>query len=228
MLNSPKSHSKLLKSLFVAGSIAVAALAAPAANASAIFGGLTFTFTQTGTNQLTFEVSGTPSDADGAGWAGVQFLGAFDLKGLGLDFTTDTATANGPGATNLAGLDAQLSASNIDCSNMSPGETGTVCFDISPDQALGTLPFDFTYVIDFSAPLNIASTGVHLQIAFTNTDGGDKVGSLYSQDVALGSSSNGGPSGSGTIPEPSSSSLALLGVALLGAAFLRRRQSMHS
>ena len=39
------------------------------------------------------------------------------------------------------------------------------------------------YTIDFSAPLNIASAGPHLQIAFTDTVDGRKFGSLYSQNV---------------------------------------------
>ena len=46
---------------------------------------------------------------------GVNFLGAIDLKDLGLNFNTVTATANGPGASNLLGVNSQLSASSVDC-----------------------------------------------------------------------------------------------------------------
>ena len=64
------------------------------------FQGLTFTFDQIDADTLSFNIAGTPS----GDWTGVNYLGAFDLKDLGLDFSTDTGTANGPGATNLVGL----------------------------------------------------------------------------------------------------------------------------
>src|SRR6185436_17183996 len=123
---------------------------------SATFQGVTFTFDQTTATQLTFELSGTPT----GDWATAQYLAAFDLKDLGLDFGTQTGTANGPGAVNLVGLNSQLSASSVDCQSAG-SPPGSICFDIAPDQALGSLPFDFLYTIDFSAALNIASTGPH-------------------------------------------------------------------
>ena len=213
-----------IKSFFAMSAVALAA-AAPVAQAaigdtySATFQGLTFTFNQTDADTLTFEIAGTPS----GDWSTALYLAAFDLKDLGLDFSTVTGTANGPGATNLAGLNSQLSASSVDC--LAAGAPpGSICFDVSPDVALGPLPFDFLYTIDFSSALNIASTGPHLQIAFSETQNGPKVGSLYSQNVPLTSTSSGPPPGSG-IPEPNSSALALLGLGLLGASFFARRKS---
>jgi hypothetical protein len=199
---------------------------APAAHASAVFQGMTFTFTQIDTDTLQFDLTGTPS----GDWTGVNYLGAFAIKDIGFDFSTGTGTANGPGATNLASLNSQLSSSNIDCSATGGGNY-IGCWDISPDNALGALPFHFTYTIDFTSPLNISLSGPHLQIVFTNTLGGDKVGSLFSQNVALGSSSSGTPSSgvgsSGQVPEPATGSLVVIGLALLGAGFGFRRRSLR-
>jgi hypothetical protein len=219
---------KLIKSLFAMSAVALAAATVPMAHAgigdvySSTFQGLTFTFTQTDADTLKFEIAGTPS----GDWSTAQYLAAFDLKDLGLDFSTVTGTANGPGAVNLAGLNTQLSASSVDC--LAAGNPpGSICFDVAPDVALGSLPFDFIYTIDFSSALNIASTGPHLQIAFSETQNGPKIGSLYSQSVGLSSSSgltssSGLASSSGTVPEPNSGALALLGIGLLGAGFARR------
>jgi len=210
-----------LKLLTAMGVIALAVTAVPA-RASATFQGLTFTFTQTDANSLTFRIQGTPS----GDWTGVDYLASFALKDLGLDFSAGgaTAVANGPGATNLAGKNAQLSASNVDCSDLSNGEKGVICFDISPDVALGSLPINFLYTIDFSQNLAIGASGPHLQIAFTEVQNGAKVGSLYSQNVALtGTPPTGTPSSSASnLPEPAA--LSLLGLAFLGVGYRLRRQ----
>lgn len=185
---------------------------------SAEFQGITFTFTQTDADTLTFHIDQTGASLSGD-WATAAFLAAFDLKDLGLDFSTETGTANGPGATNLLGLNSQLAASSIDC-QAAGSPPGSICFDISPDTPLNN-PVDMLYTIDFSAPLAIDPAGPHLQIAFTETVDGPKVGSLYSLNVPLCTDCGGGP---GTfIPEPGS--LALLGVALFGVGFLMRRRS---
>jgi PEP-CTERM motif-containing protein len=217
-----KGSNMSIKSLLAASAVALA-LVAPVAQGSATFQGVTFTFTQIDADTLQFEMSGTtPLGGD---WSTAAFLGAFDLKDLGLDFSKGgaTATLTGPGGP-VTGLNSQLSAKNFDCSAVAgKGEKGSVCFDFSPDLSLGA-SFDFIWMIDFSAPLSIAAAGPHLQVVFTETDGGGKVGSLYSQNVALSSSgpSSSGPSSSGpALPEPGT--LALLGAALASLAVFRRR-----
>src|SRR5262245_7880398 len=109
-----------LKLLTAMGVIALAVTAVPA-RASATFQGLTFTFTQTDATHLTFRVQGTPSGDWAPGGNTVDYLASFALKDLGLDFSAGqaTATATGPGAAGLAGLNSQLSASNVDCSDSS-------------------------------------------------------------------------------------------------------------
>ena len=214
---------KSIKSLLALSAVALAT-AAPVAQAAvgdvygATFQGITFTFTETSATVLTFELAGTPS----GDWLGVQYLAAFDLKDIGLNFKTVTGTASGPGANNLAGLNDQLSASSVDCQSAG-SPPGSICFDISPDVALGTLPFDFTYTITFSQAMFIGDTGPHLQIAFTDVKNGPKVGSLYSQNVPQTSSQS--TNTTGIVPEPNSSALALLALGLLGGGFWTRRKS---
>src|ERR1700756_4275395 len=153
--------------------------------ARAPFQGITFTFTQTDADTLTFNIAGTL----GGDWSTANYLGAFDLKDLGLDFSTVTAIANGPGAVNLAGVNDQLSAANLLCtSGGSP--PGGICFNISPDFNVNPQPMNLTYTIDFSSALNITnSLGPPLQIAWlVNAGDTSKVGSLYSQNIAVSSS----------------------------------------
>jgi hypothetical protein len=200
------------------------------ARASATYQGLTFTFTLTDSDTLTFGITGTPEP----NWDTAGYLGAFALKFVGeddpLDFSVtggDTATANGPGAANLLGLNAQISGNNTDCAAATKGEEGVICFDVA-DPAITPFPMNFQYTIDFSDDLT-GLDAVHLQIAFLE-DSGDtkKVGSLYSQDVALSTTTTSTTTTvSGTsseLPEPTV--LSLLGAALLGAGYrLRRRRA---
>ena len=161
-----------IRSLITAGAIALAT-AAPLAHAgigdvySATFQGITFTFTQTDTDTLTFNIAGTPA----GNWAGLTYLGAFDIKAdsLGLSANSgDYGTANGPGAIDLLSANKQLSASGPTGSTYCAGSGlgNSFCFNLSPDLAIGPTPIDLTYTIDFSKSLNIASTGPHLQICW--------------------------------------------------------------
>ena len=207
-------------STIASGAIALALAATSSAYAgpvsvyeSSAFQGVTFTFTQVDADTLTFNISGTL----GGDWATAKYLGAFDLKDLGVDFNTTTATLNGPGAANLAGINDQLSGANLLCaSGGSP--SGGICFNISPDLAVGAMPMDLNYTIDFSSALGITSSlGPHLQIAWLATAGATKkVGSLYSENIALSER---------TIPEPGSVSLALFGLALVAGVCKVRRQA---
>jgi uncharacterized membrane protein YgcG len=224
-------------SLIASSAMVLALAAVPSAQAgigdvyaSAPFQGITFTFTQTDADTLKFNIAGTL----GGDWSTANYLGAFDLKDLGLNFGTTTAIMNGPGAVNLAGLNDQLSGANVLCT--APGSPpGGICFNISPDFNVNPMPMNLTYTIDFSDPLNITnSLGPHLQIAWLAGAGDtEKVGSLYSQNIGLSSSGGGGASSSGgggasssgTIPEPRSDSLAFVGFALLAGVIWMRRQA---
>ena len=86
------------------------------------------------------------------------------------------------------------------------------------------------YTIDFTAPLNIASTGVHLQIAFTETQNAtSKVAVSTRRTLPWAAAAQqqleqlqlqlGTPS----VPEPSS--MALLGLGVLGFAMRKRWRS---
>ena len=233
---------KPFKSLFLLFTLAIPTVLVSPANGSEIFQGVTFTFVQTDPSTLMFQIQN--ADSATGDWSRAQFLGAFDLKDLGENLNTATATLNGPGATNVTGSNSQLSASNVDCTG-GGSPRGSICFNLSPDAMLTA---DMLYTIDFSSPLSIAAMGPHLQIAFTRTAGGAKVGSLYSENVAPASrgssgspgggtnsedsvsSSSGGTSGDGVVsssadaPLPEPGTLALVTVAALALATLRRRR----
>ena len=183
---------------------------------SAPFQGITFTFTQVDADTLTFNISGTL----GGDWSTAKYLGAFDLKDLGLNFMTTTAKLNGPGAVNVMGANDQLSGANTMCTG-GGSPSGGICFNISPDLPIAPTPMNLTYTIDFSNALSLSSTGPHLQIAWlANAGDTKKVGSLYSENIALTSTTT---TTTTTVPEPSSVSLAVLALALVAGAVKLRR-----
>jgi len=199
---------KYRKSLFQMVAAITVATAAPLSHAGFMdtFQGLTFKFDQVDANTLNFNISGTPS----GDWSTAQYLAAFSLKDLGINFSSASATANGPGASSVLGLNSELAASSLDC--MSAGTpAGSICFDIKPDTLLPSTPFNLMYVISFTQNLDIATTGPHLKIAFSEKQDSDKVGSLYSKNVS-------------SVPEPDSSSLMLLGLGLLGVGMWTRKR----
>ena len=89
----------------------------------------------------------------------------------------------------------------------------------------GTLPFSFTFDVDYTAAIPEL---LHLKVAWfkfdADKDEWKKSGDLISKDIGWASGSNGGGGGSAGVPEPSASALALLGVGLLGATLLYRRR----
>ena len=141
-------------SLIASGAMILALAAIPSAQAgigdvyaSAPFQGITFTFTQTDADTLKFNIKGTL----GGDWSTANYLGAFDLKDLGLDFSTTTAKMNGPGAVNLLGLNDQLSGSNVLCTG--PGSPpGGICFNISPDFNVNPMCSVIAQIEDHSTP----------------------------------------------------------------------------
>lgn len=229
---------KKIKSLCALTAIA-AALFAPVAKADYVlaFQGVTFTIGVLDPDSLSLRIQNAASTTN-ADWASATNFGAFSLKDLGLDFSAAggaTAIATyftSPSNITVNGVRDDLNASAInggaDCVAQTKGETGTVCFDFAPDLLLLD---DLLFQIDFNQAFTIGSAGPHLKVAFVDANGG-KIGSLLSQNLPLSSSSStssGEASSSGVIPEPGTSALALLGLALVAGSFaMRRKAAVHA
>ena len=244
-----------MRSLILAAFIG--AVSAPSAYAlasfSSTFGGVTFNINQVDSDSFDFQILNAltgGSNADGAGWTNITALAGFDFKGLGIDFSvsgvTATATYPYPAGTVYGGTNQQINA-NL-CGSGQPSDS--VCFGGGSFPGLNiALTDNVTFRLDFTnATLNFASAGPHLQIVFMAAqncqeansnapyyDNNCKEGSLYSADIPTAtssstSSSTGSGSGgaSGNVPEPSSSALALLGIALLGGAMYRRQRTLKA
>ena len=171
--------------------------------------GVIFTIDTTAvTNQLSLQIENVLS-SDGQ-WADATTLGALAIKDLGDNGSITGATLT-PGS--LTGVTNEMNANG--CAG---GDSGGWCFNaLSNPFALSD---DMQFLITFTGgAFNIADTGPHLKALFL--DGvGKKVGSLLSANLPLndpGCTVNCNPE----IPEPAT--LALVGLALLGAGVARRR-----
>ena len=214
-----------IKSFFAAGAVALAALAAPAANAtlySASFQGVTFNINAVnGASSFTFDIVVGTLTGD---WVGISAVGGIGFKDLGIDFGAAgvSATITPPG---VAGSNTQINADA--CGTGAP--PGSICFGGATLPGLNvalTVPGTTSFTINITgATLNIASTGPHLQIDFLDNLGDtSKLGSLYSQNIPVSSSSS--SSGSGDVPEPGT--MVLLGVGLLALGFVARRRTLRT
>jgi hypothetical protein len=220
---------KLFKALFAASALALAisapVAAAPGDTYSDTFQGVTFNITEVDSNTFTFQILNALTGAT-PDWDDAEFLGGFDFKNMGVDFSTATATAfYEPAGPSIPGTNTQINANG--CGSGSPDSS--ICFSIIPPLALDD---DMLFRIDITGgTLAIDSaTGPHLQILFCSAldasgDQCDKTGSLYSEDVPLSTSSTSGGGATGGAPEPHSTGiLALMGLGMIAGAFRARRR----
>jgi hypothetical protein len=201
------------------GAMAAALLFASSASAATVFSrssteGVEFTLTETDSSHMTLTMVGTL----GGDWSTATRFDDFALNAIGnpalvtatLHGTSTNATSTGGGGLNNGQGSAGCSGSgNFYCFNyFPPGITVTgggainLQFDLV---ASGTGGFSFD-----------GSTDPHLKVFFSNSDG-TKVGSLYSEDLALGGGNTG-------VPEPATWVMMLVGVGMIGGVMRSRRK----
>jgi PEP-CTERM motif len=214
-----------LKSLVASVAAAVSVLAAPIAQADAVgtFQNVTFTYTFVDSNTFTLRISGLLDSATG-NWANVTHIGALSFSDVGVNPSSATITPGG------SFVDGGLSSGADGCNGNGASQ---FCFQFGANIAATN---DNLFTIDllaFTGTLAFTQNSPpHLKVCFTQSASNNScVGSLLSADQVFssssGSSTTSGTS-SGTIPEPGSSSLALLGLGMLGAAFaVRRKQAQR-
>ena len=217
------------KSLFAATAIALAAAATPVAHADAVatYQGVTFTFHYVDSNTFTLRIQGVLDATGDWGVLGneITHISALQFSDLGVNPSAATISPSG------GFVDGGLSA------NACTGAGEGFCFAFNPDLASSNNDLFTIDLTAFTGTLLIDQIAhPHLKVNFTKGDD-NKIGSNLSTSANWGSSSSSSSSSStsgginqncteGTcIPEPSSVSLALLGLGLLGGGFLYRRKS---
>ncbi len=131
-------------------------------------------------------------------WAGVSFLKAFEIKGIG-DVTGATISPSQFAVTADHGLSA-----NVGCST---GGTPGACFSASTPLSLTN---NMTWTIDFTGS-NLSFTAPHLKVQFLTTLNDSKAtGDVLSQNIPA-------------VPEPETYAMLLAGLGMMGAIARRRR-----
>jgi hypothetical protein len=188
---------KILRHSAVAALLA-AGLAATASAGTLTYQGVTFTSSWSG-NVLTLEIDAAHPSGD---WATATTLGALQLKDIG-SFDNVILTSAPGGATSWT-----LSSNELNANGCGGGaHTGaSLCYSGAHVSLADDMIFQFTFTggsTDFTSP--------HLKLEFFNGAGGDKVGSLLSQNIPA-------------VPEPQTWALLFGGLSVLGAIARRRKR----
>ena len=177
--------------------LSLAALPAVAASNSLTFQGVTFNTDAVDADTLKLEIVNATSAT--GNWAGVNWLGAFEIKDIGK--ITAASIVSGPGAF-AADVTNGLSA-NVGCQT---GGTNGACFTGSPIALTNAM----AWVIDFSGTA-LTFAKPHLKVQFLKNVTQDKAtGDLLSQTIP-------------PVPEPETYAMMLAGMGLVGVIARRRR-----
>lgn len=184
-----------------------------------------------------FNIGGNPALTPlSAITGGTTFLGTTTVSGFGSAVGGEWAYLNG-----LSQYSANSGISSSGLGLFGPGNLFPPGIDLSSPLSPAGLQYGISSAGDNTATGNAAVLGNELtrnSVSFllSGLPAGFLLSSISSvtfqygtaltEPSVVGSSSSGGPSSSGTVPEPNSSALAVLGLALLGAALgARARRS---